>query len=103
MKKLGIFLCTIAVGLVVLSSCNKDEVAPKVENNNLQIEGKWQFTSLNFLSDVVKWDSTVEYSFANYFGYAPAMFGDMWGAEFTTKAVSSGQGNNFIFRNGCTG
>lgn len=96
----------IFAGLVILLTgiigCKKEEVKPsndKTEQatSSLQIEGKWQFISINFLSNDVKWDTNVAYSPSNTFGYAPFMLKDMIGYQFLTNKVSSGEGAKFDF------
>ncbi|MCO6495383.1 MAG: hypothetical protein J5I91_06865 [Bacteroidetes bacterium] len=98
MSKSKFILLFIAFGMLALSSCKKED--PKQDNDSLlKIEGTWQLAMMDFLDDRANWDKTVEFSFGNYFGFAPAMFADMQGFDFATTKSSGGQGNIFNYIN----
>ncbi|MCO5267281.1 MAG: hypothetical protein M9897_00095 [Brumimicrobium sp.] len=78
--------------------CKKDTAKPK-EDGTLKIHGTWKIESMNFLDNVIIWNDNVEYNVANYFGYAPAMFEQMWGMEFRKEKIASGEGYKLIYFN----
>ncbi|MCO5248892.1 MAG: hypothetical protein M9887_08095 [Chitinophagales bacterium] len=100
------FLKMMILGALIVStvSCKKDKnenpIDPPPLTNELQLEGKWVFESLEFLNtSEVSWKEGLEVNTENTFGYAPVMFSDMMGFDFQTKAIESGKGNKFNFIN----
>lgn len=87
------------VGLALLTlffvACSSDD-DNNVSTDGLNLEGEWQFKTMNFLDESVKWDPELDYTSANTFGYAPYMF-DYAGATgmiFSSENVISDSGEN---------
>ncbi len=97
MKNYNLLTLLMTVTLLTLFGCKKDTNVIPSEDDTLKIEGEWQIQKINFLDDEAKWDESLAFTSANYFGYAPAMFGGMMGFDFTTRKESSGKGQVFEF------
>ncbi len=103
LKQTSGFFILFTMSLFLISSCkkeDKEEQKPDIkQSDSLKIEGQWQFDEIQFPDKELKWKKDVEFSFANYFGYAPAMFADMIGFDFMEKKYDNSIGSKFLFIN----
>src|SRR5699024_3965692 len=78
----------ILMGMLTVVSCSSDD-DDNIADDGLNLEGNWQFDTMDFLDDSVEWDPEIEYTSANTFGYAPYMFeyAGVKGFIFGTEAV----------------
>ena len=81
-----------------LSGCSKDKEETASENKvETKLNGDWNLKQVNFLSDEVVWNDSVDYgNIANIIGYAPFMLSEVWGYSFYTTNAKDKNGKLFF-------
>lgn len=93
MRHINLFVLLL-LGLLSLNACSKDDddnpiLPPEIINP----EGKWIVKEINFTSNVKAWESETYSNVMDIFGWAPYMFGNASGLEFTAEEYLDSQTN----------